>query len=96
MNNNDSLLENIDLNKKEQIIKECSSINKLNPYSSSGFFRKLIVSWAYNIVKLSNYVSLNPKYFGYLPKNFESKYYYKDFRYIWFEKNYKNRKYIYL
>ena len=94
MNNNDYLLENINFNEKEQIIKKYSSLNKLNPYSRSGFFQRLIVSWAYNIVKLSNYVSLNPKYFGYLPKNFESKYYYKDFRYIWFEKNYKNRKYL--
>ena len=94
MNNNEYLLPNINVNENEQIIKKYSSFNKQDPYSSSGFFRRLFVLWAYNIVKLSNYVSLKPDYFGYLPSKFESKYYFEDLKHVWFEKNYKNRKYL--
>ena len=94
MNNNEYLLQNIHINENEQIIKKYSSLNKQDPYSSSGFFRRLCVFWAYNIVKLSNYISLKPEYFGYLPKYLESKNYFEDLKYVWFEKNYKNKKYL--
>ena len=94
MNNNEYLLQKININENEQIIKKYSSFNKQDPYSSSGFFRRLFVLWAYNIVKLSNYVSLKPDYFGYLPSKFESKYYFEDLKYVRFEKDYKNKKFL--
>ena len=54
MENDDYLLENKKYNENEQIIKQYSSLNKQDPYSSSGPIKRLFVSWAYNIVKLSN------------------------------------------
>ena len=51
MNDEDSLLENINFEGNEQIIAKYSSLNKQDPYSSSGFLGRLFVSWAYNISK---------------------------------------------
>ena len=94
MDNDEYLLENIDFRGNEEILKKYSSLNKQDPYSSSGFFQRLFVTWALNIVKLSNYLSLKPQYFGHLPQKFESKHYYEEFKNVWFNKNYKNRKYL--
>ena len=63
---------NAGLEDNDEMIRKYGSLNKQDPYSSSGFFGRLFVSWAYNIVKLSNYVSLKPKYFGHLSKNLQS------------------------
>ena len=94
MNNDEYLLENIGFDGNELIIKKYSSLNKQDPYSTSGYFRRLFVAWAYNIVKLSNYVSLKPQYFGYLPKYLQSKTYFEDLKNIWYNKNYKDKKYL--
>ena len=63
MNNDEYLLENIGLNGNEEI-KKYSSLNKQFPYSTSGYFKRLFVMWAYDFVKLSNYISLKPQFFG--------------------------------
>ena len=94
MNNDEYLLENIGFDGNELIIKKYSSLNKQDPYSTSGYFRRLFVAWAYNIVKLSNYVSLKPQYFGYLPKYLQSKTYFEDLKNILYNKNYKDKKYL--
>ena len=94
MENDDYLLENINYYENEQIIKQYSSLNKQDPYSSSGPIKRLFVSWAYNIVKLSNYVSLKPEYFGILSKELKSQTYFEDLKYYWYNKNYKNKKYL--
>ena len=94
MNNDEYLLENIGLDGNEEIIKKYSSLNKPFPYSTSGYFKRLLVIWAYNFVKISNYISLKPQFFGYLPKYLRSKYYFEDLKYVWYDKNYKNKKYL--
>ena len=95
MDDDENLLgNNAELEDNDEMIRKYGSLNKQDPYSSSGFFGRLFVAWAYNIVKLSNYVSLKPKYFGQLPKNLQSQTYYEDLRYLWYGKNYRNKKYL--
>ena len=43
--------------KEEEILEKYSSLNKQDPYTRSGIFKRLLVIWAFKIIKLSNYIS---------------------------------------
>ena len=83
-------LKNINEN---EVLKKYSRLNKQDPYTSSGPIKRLLVIWAFNIIKLSNLLSLKPEYLGSLPEKLQSKNFINDLKEIWFIKNYKNKKF---
>ena len=80
--------------KEEEILEKYSSLNKQDPYTRSGIFKRLLVIWAFKIIKLSNYISLKSEYLGNLPEKYQSKNYINDLKEIWYNKQYKNKKFL--
>ena len=80
--------------KEKELLEKYSSLNKQDPYTSAGQINRLLVIWAYNIIKLSNCLSLKPEYLGTLPEKLQSKNYINDLKEVWINKNYQNKKYI--
>ncbi len=80
--------------KEKEILEKYSSLNKQDPYTRSGIFKRLLVIWAFKIIKLSNYIPLKSEYLGNLPEKYQSKNYINDLKEIWFNKQYKNKKFL--
>ena len=80
--------------KEKELLEKYSSLNKQDPYTSAGQINRLLVIWAYNIIKLSNCLSLKPEYLGTLPEKLQSKNYINDLKEVWINKNYQKKKYI--
>ena len=88
--NNNSKEDN-KINEKE--IEKYSKLNKQDPYTSANTINRLFVYWVYDIIKLSHYVSLKPEFLGNLHEELKSKNYINDLKYLWFDKQYKNKKF---
>ena len=63
-----------------------------DPYTPAGMISRLVLYWAYRVIKLGNLVTLKTEYFGKLTGKYSSIEYLKSIKNIWDTKGYKFRK----
>ena len=61
-------------------------------YENSSFFSKIFFLWGYKILKIAKKYKLEIKHLGKVNDNNNCKNYFKEIKYFWEEKNYKNLK----
>ena len=79
-----------DLKTKQAVERWGSGLQ--DPYTPAGVLSRLILYWAFKVIKLGNLIPLKTEYFGKLTGKYSSVSYLKSIKYIWDTKGYKFRK----